>query len=104
MLVNMETTVLEEKENPFFKRKEEKILVKHGGSATPAKSELLKFLAANNSVDESQIIIDHILTKKGSTESVIKIMILKEKPAVKKEVEKVEAQISQDAPVAEKSG
>jgi ribosomal protein S24E len=88
----------------FFKRKEEKILVKHSGSSTPAKNELIKTLAANNSVDESQIVIDHILTKKGSAESVVKIKILKEKPAVKKEVEKVETQVSQDAPVAEKSG
>ncbi len=99
MLVDMEIVVIEEKENPFFKRKEIKFLLKHSGSSTPAKSEVVKNLASNNSVDESQVVIDYISTKKGLGESVVKAKILKEKPEVeqKQEVQKVEAQTSQSA-------
>lgn len=91
--------MLEEKENPFFRRKDVKALVKHEGSATPAKSELVKNLAASNSVDETQVVIDFVFTKKGEAESLVKAKILKEKPAASatKEVQKVETQTSQSA-------
>lgn len=88
MLVNMEITIKEEKENPFLKRKDLKLEIKHIGSATPSKKELLKELAEKFSVSEDQVIIDYILTKKGIAESIIKAKILEEK----KEVEKIEAQ------------
>lgn len=72
--------MIEEKENQFFNRKDVKLLVKHDKSATPSKAELTKKLAEQNSVDESQIVIDFIATKKGEAESLVKLKILKEKP------------------------
>ncbi len=97
----MQVTVIEEKENPFFKRKELTLLLKHDASATPSKEELVKMLAASNGVDESQVVIDYIFTRKGISESLAKVKILKEKPVVKQEIKKEvaasEAQASQSA-------
>jgi len=92
-LVKMEIFVESEKENPFFPRKELKIILKHPSAATPSKSELKKELASRYGCDESQIIIDYIFTKKGVCESLAKVKILKEKP---KEEKKVEAQASEN--------
>jgi len=94
----MDISVLKEKENPFFNRKELSILIKHPKLPTPSKAELIKNLAEKNSVDESQIIVDYIFSKKGSTESFASVKILKEKPEKKSrqmEGEKVETQASQ---------
>jgi ribosomal protein S24E len=100
----MDISIIEEKENPFLNRKELKIELKHIGSATPAKANLLKELATKFSVSEEQVVVDYILTKKGISESFVKVKILKEKPKVKTQVkenkaegEKVEAQASPTA-------
>ena len=97
----MQMSVIEEKENPFFKRKEMLVLLKHGESSTPSKAEVVKTLASSNGVDESQVVIDYISTKKGICESLAKVKILGEKPAVKQEVKKEaaanEAQAGQSA-------
>lgn len=84
----MQMTVVEEKENPFFKRKELTVLLKHDATSTPSKAELIKTLAASNNVDESQVIIDYIFTKKGISESLARVKILSEKPPVKQEPKK----------------
>lgn len=98
-LVKMEIIIKEEKENPFFKRKDLRLEIKHTDSATPTKKELIKELAKKFSIDEDQILIDYIFTKKGISESIAKVKLLKEKPKPKeikkKEVEKVEAQASE---------
>lgn len=101
MLIEMEIITLEEKENPFFKRKEILVLIKHDASATPSKSELVKTLAATHSVDESQVVVDYIFSKSGVSESFAKIKILAEKPKAeaekeKQEEKKVEAQAGQN--------
>lgn len=87
----MQITVVEEKDNPFFKRKEMIVLLKHEASSTPSKAELVKMLAGSNGVDESQVVIDYIFTKAGISESMAKVKILKEKPTVKEEPKKEEA-------------
>lgn len=74
--------IVKEKENPFLKRKEIILLIKHPNAATPGKAEIIKSIAASNSVDESQVVIDYISTKKGIQESLVKLKILKEKPKV----------------------
>jgi ribosomal protein S24E len=91
----MEIVVVDEKENPFFKRKEVVLVLKHDASSTPSKAELVKQLAATNGVDESQVVIDYIFTKKGISESMAKVKILKEKPPVKEEPKKQEGQASE---------
>ncbi|MBI4894614.1 MAG: hypothetical protein HY833_02675 [Candidatus Aenigmarchaeota archaeon] len=77
----MQATIIEEKVNPFFKRKELTVLLKHEAVATPSKAELTKMLAATQGVQESQVIIEYIFTKKGICESLAKVMILNEAPA-----------------------
>ncbi|MFZ8830036.1 MAG: 30S ribosomal protein S24e [Candidatus Aenigmatarchaeota archaeon] len=84
----MEITIQEEKYNPFLKRKELKILVKHENEATPSKELIKNFLKEKFKVDDSQIKIDYALSKIGLAESLVKAKIYDEKI----EVNKVEAQ------------
>jgi len=97
-LVNMEIVVIEEKEDPFFKRKDLKIRIRHLGSPTPSKADITKELAPKYDVDESQVQIDYIFSQRGLGESFVSCKILQEKPKeVKKEETKgvnVEAQTS----------
>jgi ribosomal protein S24E len=79
----MEFNVIEEKENPFFGRKELKLELKHAAAATPAKQELIKELAAKYAVPEEHIVVDYIFTEKGLAKSVAKVKIYKEKPKEK---------------------
>ncbi len=74
--------IVKEKENPFLKRKEITFLMKHPNATTPSKMEVIKAIAGSNSIDESQVVIDYIFTKKGIPESMIKVKLLKEKPKV----------------------
>lgn len=83
----MEIEILEEKENPFLKRKELKLVLKHENAPTPSKQELKKELMSKFSVSENQVQIDYIFTKKGLCESLAKVKILEKG-------EKVEAQTS----------
>ncbi len=89
----MEMKIIEEKENPFFKRKEIKVELNHASSATPSKQELMKEIASKFSAAEDCIVIDYILSKKGKNEAVAKVKVYSE--PVAKKVEKVEAQASQ---------
>lgn len=94
-LVSMDLVIVEEKENPFLKRRELKIELKHPGEATPKKIDLIKELASRYSIEEGQIVVDYIFTKKGLSESFAKVKILKEKPKAKSE--EIEAQASKAA-------
>ena len=97
-LVDMEIVIVEEKENPFFRRKDLKIRIKHLASPTPSKADITKELAAKHDVDESQVIIDYIFSQRGLGESFVSCKILQEKPQDIKKVEEkgenVEAQAS----------
>lgn len=86
----MEIKILEEKDNPFFKRKDLKVSIKHVASPTPSKAEIAKELASKYQVDESQVQIDYIFSQRGLGESFVKCKILQEKPEVKKEETKGE--------------
>jgi ribosomal protein S24E len=79
----MDFEVVDEKENIFFGRKELMLELKHSGTATPKKQELIKELAAKYSVPEENVVIDYIFTQKGLAKSTAKAKIYKEKPAVK---------------------
>ncbi len=78
-LVNMEMTIVEEKENQFFNRKELKVRFKHVGMRTPSKEEVVKEVASKFSVDEDQVVVDYIFSVKGIGESFAKVKILREK-------------------------
>lgn len=86
-LVNMEIVIIEEKENPFFKRKDLKVRIKHSGSPTPSKTDITKELSAKYEVDQSQVAIDYVFSKRGLGESFVSCKILQEKP---KEIKKPE--------------
>ncbi len=88
-LVNMEIEIVEEKENPFLKRKELKLVLKHPNLPTPSKQELKKELASKFSLSEEQIQIDYIFSKKGLCESFSKVKIFEKG-------EKSEAQASKN--------
>jgi len=75
-LVDMEIVVTEEKENPFLKRKELKLRLKHLDSSTPSKADVVKDLASKYSVADNQIVIDYIYSLKGLSESIVKVKIL----------------------------
>lgn len=85
----MEITVKEEKENVFFGRRELLLEVVHENSPTPSKSEMKKSIASKLNVDENQVVVDYILTKKGCCTSVVKAKVLGKKEG------KNEAQASQ---------
>jgi len=84
----MELKIKEEKENPFFERKELEIELKHSGDATPSKQELIKELASKYSAPEENILVDYIFTKKGISESIVKVKIYKKNPKIKEKKEK----------------
>ncbi len=91
----MKIDIIEKKDNLLLNRKDFTLLIKHD-KTTPSKKDLKKELATTNRVDESQIIINFISTKKGITESIAKINILNEKPKIeekKQEENKNETQI-----------
>ncbi len=109
MLVEMDAQILDERENVFFGRRDVKLLISHPQAPTPSKQEITKHLAEQRNVDESQVIIDYVFSKKGICESLVKLKILNEKPKVqeksqavqptpaeKKEEEKDETQASED--------
>ncbi len=85
----MEIEIKEEKDNPFLKRKELRLEIKHVGEATPSKQAVIKEIASKYSVPEDHIEINYIFTKKGVSESVVKAKIYEE-PIAKPKEEKTE--------------
>lgn len=96
----MDFDVLDEKENVFFARKELRLNIKHPKLATPKKQELVKELSEKYSVPEEQVVVDFILSKKGTNESVAKAKIYKEKPKIK---ERKTKEKKEEKPKEEKS-
>jgi ribosomal protein S24E len=88
----MEIKVVRESENAFFKRKDLEFEIAHVGAPTPKTDDIKAELASKYGVDKEQIVVDYILTKKGSNGSVAKAKVLKERPV------KVEAKPSAPQP------
>ena len=86
----MDVKIIEKRDSPFFKRKELKISIKHDSTTTPSKADIQKDLAVSEQVDESQVVVDFVSTKKGICESVASVKILNEKPPAEKTEEKKE--------------
>lgn len=83
----MKIEIIQETKNPFFKRKDLTVLIRHEEGSTPSKAELIKQVAVKSAVDESQVVVDYITTKKGICESTAKVKVLNEKPPVKQEAQ-----------------
>jgi len=86
----MDINVIEEKENPFFERKEIKLELNHEGEATPPKNKLLEEISSKYKVEKDLIVIDYIFSKKGANKSIAKVKVYKKKPKIKKKGKKVE--------------
>lgn len=95
----MEISIIEEKENPFFKRKDLKVRIKHAAGPTPSKADIAKELASKYDVDITQVQIDYIFSKRGLGESFVSCKILQEKSAVKQE-QKGDSTETQASPTA----
>jgi len=98
----MEIKIVKEKDNPFFKRKDLKVEVVHTGAPTPKTDDLEKELAKMYKVDESQVSVDYLLTKRGIGESTARVKILKEKPVVVEKPKEEEKEKPKEAPKEEK--
>jgi len=96
----MEIKITKESENKFFKRKDLELEIAHPGGPTPRTDDIAAELAAKYGVDKSQVVVDYVLTKKGSNESLSKAKVLDEKP-VKVEQPKPEAEQAQPQALAE---
>ncbi len=101
----MEIKIIKEKENPFFKRKDLTIEIFHKGKPTPKTSEVVKEIASKFGVDESQVIVDYILTKSGFSESNAKVKVLNEKPPKVEQPKEVpkEPEPTEQSPAEEKT-
>lgn len=80
----MEIKIIKKIDNPFFKRKDLRVDIIHKGAPTPKTDDLKKELGKMYKVDESQVSVDYILTKRGIGESTAKVKILNEKPIIVK--------------------
>ena len=81
--------ILNEKENPFLKRRDLHLSVEHIGTATPKTEDLISKLAEKFKADQDKIEIVYIFSHKGIAKSKVKARIWKEK-LVKKEKQKEE--------------
>jgi ribosomal protein S24E len=94
----MEIKVLKELNNDFFKRKDLEIEIAHLGQPTPKTDDLKLELAKKYSVDESQVLVDYILTTRGVGKSRAKVKVLKEKPVVVKKKEEQKKSKKEEKP------
>lgn len=101
---DMEIKIVSERDNPFFKRKDLKVNIAHIDDPTPKIDDLKKELAGRYKVDESQVSVDYILTKKGIGESTARVKILNEKPVVVEEPAKKPAETPAEKPSKKKEG
>ncbi len=88
----MDMEITREKENVYLGRKELEFSIRHEGGSTPAKASIVKELAAKYSAPEENIIINYVLTKKGTMTAVVRAKIYKEKPKIKVVGKKAEGQ------------
>lgn len=94
----MEIKIAKEMDNPFFKRKDLQVEIVHMGAPTPKTDDLKKELAKMYKVDEAQVSVDYILTKRGIGESTARVKILSEKPVVVEKPKEVPKEAPAEAP------
>lgn len=71
----MEYEIISDKYNPFLKRRELKLLVKHENAPTPHRAVLQKFVADAFKVEIERVDICKIFSKKGIGNSEVSIKI-----------------------------
>ena len=99
----MKTTIKEQKENPFLKRKEMLIEIDHSSSATPSKAALQQLIAKEMKETAEKVDVRSIYSGHGLAKANAKIFVWKEKKVKdlsKKEEPKEEKK--EEAPKEEK--
>ena len=94
----MKIEIIEEKDNPFLKRKDLMIMIDHAGQPTPKKEDLTKFLAEKYKVESEKVEVVYIFSETGIARSKAKARIWKEKPKVKKRKEEKEKPTEEEKP------
>ncbi len=76
--------VKNKRKNPFLKREDLDLIVKHEGQSTPKKDDLIKEIAKKfNSVPE-KVTIDFIFSETGIARSRVRAKVWEDKPPVRK--------------------
>ncbi|MEM5815272.1 MAG: hypothetical protein QXD89_02180 [Candidatus Aenigmatarchaeota archaeon] len=81
----MEFKIVQEKYNPFLKRRELEIFIVHPNSPTPSKENVKSFLKEKYNADDSQIEIKCVISKAGLPQTLVKARIYVEKRGEKNE-------------------
>jgi len=94
----MKIEIIEEKDNPFLKRKDLMIMIDHAGQPTPKKEDLIRFLAEKYKVESEKVEVVYIFSETGIARSKAKARIWKEKPKIKKGKEGKEKPTGEEKP------
>ena len=101
----MNFSIIEEKDNPLFKRKEILASVDYQGGSTPSKAALQKAIAEQFKVGADSVEIDKILSEIGMTKGKAWIKIWQEKKVpiyTEKKSEAKTEEAPKEAPAEEK--
>lgn len=79
----MKVEIVEEKNNPFLKRKDLLLMIDHSGQPTPKKDDLTNFLAEKYKVEKEKVEVVYIFSETGVARSKAKARIWEEKPKTK---------------------
>ena len=81
----MTSQVIEERENPLMHRKEYRLSIKHTDRATPARKDIMAFLAGELKAKEETIIIDKMFSEKGMAVTRVKVEVYSKKEDIPKQ-------------------
>lgn len=84
----MKVNIVNERHNPFLKRKEIAVRIEHENEPTPTKDALQQYLAKELKTDAGKIEVRGIFTEAGLPESNAKIFAWEEKVVKKAEAKK----------------
>lgn len=103
----MKISIINERENPFLKRKEIYIEINHSDKSTPAKAALQALLSKEFKKEVEHIDIRNIFSDYGKAKSKAKVFLWEEKKAkdlskVKKEKKEVKPEAKEEKKVEEK--
>lgn len=77
--------ILEKTDNKLLGREELKILVKHDNKSTPKRAELISELAKKFNVTEELVVVDKVVTGRGSNQSMLSVQIYNDRKSILKQ-------------------
>jgi len=93
----MKVKILEERHNPFMKRKELAVHIDHDSEPTPSMQALAAFLAKDLNINEDKIEILNIYSARGAAHARSQVHVWDEKKPEKKQKKKKEKAESKKA-------